>query len=304
MDAREIKKQMMRDWRAGKKTQLEIFRARANAKDATIRVKSEYAEVCKKRKDFLEKEKKRVKLYRQKLKRKYAQDDFTAHMQQHIEDRIVKKLKENKVKTKKLKQKQRNKIRLCVIKKKFSYGYNINNQCVKFHKTLLTPLGSCIKTNDLIGVKFLLNSKASPVKEINANGSKPLDEAAWLGFSDILCCLLEYGAIGKDGLTFGALHGAIHKKLFTALKNLISHNCDVNETYFGGTPLRAALTCGRSNSGDVRIVKILLRAKSVVDMKTVGGIDTFSPDYRKTSHIELARSYSNAKCVKAIFQAI
>ena len=180
----------------------------------------------------------------------------------------------------------------------------MNIKWVKFHKTLLTPLGSCIKTNNLTGVKFLLDSKASPIIDINSYGSKPLDEAAWLGFSDIFSCLLDYGAIGNDGLTYGALHGAIHKKMFTALKNLILHNCDVNETYFGGTPLRAALTCGRSNSGDVRMVKILLRAKAVVDMQTVGGIDTFYPDWRKTSHIELAKKYSNVKCVQAIIQAI
>ena len=96
----------------------------------------------------------------------------------------------------------------------------MNIKWVKFHKTLLTPLGSCIKTNNLTGVKFLLDSKASPIIDINSYGSKPLDEAAWLGFSDILSCLLDYGAIGNDGLTYGALHGAIHKKMFTALKIL------------------------------------------------------------------------------------
>ena len=61
-------------------------------------------------------------------------------------------------------------------------------------------------------------TKASPIIEIHSIGSKPLDEAAWLGFSDILCCLLVYGAVGDGGYTFGALQGAIHKKLFTAVK--------------------------------------------------------------------------------------
>lgn len=116
--------------------------------------------------------------------------------------------------------------------------------------------------------------------------------------------MLDHGAIGDGGYTFGALHGAIHKKLFPAIKKLIICKCNVNETYYGGTPLRAALTCGRSDSGDVRIVKLLLKAKSRVDIQTVGGIDTFSQDYKKTSHLEIARKYSNVKCIQAIDQAI
>ena len=115
---------------------------------------------------------------------------------------------------------------------------------------------------------------------------------------------MDHGAIGDGGYTFGALHGAIHKKLFPAIKKLILCKCNVNETYYGGTPLRAALTCGRSDSGDVRIVKLLLKAKSRVDIQTVGGIDTFSPDYKKTSHLEIARKYSNVKCIQANDQAI
>ena len=52
------------------------------------------------------------------------------------------------------------------------------------------------------------------------------------------------------------------------------------------------------------MVNILLRAKAAVDIQTIGVIHTFSPDFRKTSHIELARMYSNVKCVQAIFQAM
>ena len=304
MQAREYKRKMMREWRARKKNHLDVLRTKANAEDATIREISEYTEAFNKRKYFLEKERARVKLYRQKLEQKYSQYDSAALKQHSNQDRVAKKLSTDKVKSKKQKQNQRNRIRLSVIKTKLSSGQNINNQWVKFHKMVLTPLGSCIKTNNLIGVKFLLNSKASPIAATYSNGPKPLDEAAWLGFSDILCCLLEHGAIGNDGLTYGALHGAIHKKLFTAVKTLILHNCDVNETYCGGTPLRAALTCGRSNSGDVRMVNILLRAKAAVDIQTVRGIHTFSPDFRKTSHIELARMYSNVKCVQAILRAM
>ena len=98
MYTRECKRQMMREWRTGKKTQLEILRVKANSKDATTRVKLEYKQVCKTRKEFLDKEKKRVKFYRQKLKRKYAQYDSATPKQQQNEDLVVKRLYENKVK--------------------------------------------------------------------------------------------------------------------------------------------------------------------------------------------------------------
>ena len=92
---------------------------------------------------------------------------------------------------------------------------------MKYHKLLLTPLGFCMKTRNLFGVKYLLNEKASPTIQIFSNGSKPLDEAAWLGYSNITCCFIDYGALGNDGRSYGALHGAIHKKLHVAVTKLV-----------------------------------------------------------------------------------
>lgn len=88
---KEYKRKMMNDWRSGKKNHLEILRTKANAEDATIREISEYTKACNKRKAFLQKEKERVKLYRQKRKRKYSQYDSAPPKQQQNEDRVAKK---------------------------------------------------------------------------------------------------------------------------------------------------------------------------------------------------------------------
>ena len=80
---------------------------------------------------------------------------------------------------------------------------------------------------------------------------------------------------------------------------LIKYGCDVNEYYFGGTPLRAALTCGNRNSGDVRIVRKLLAAGANVKSTTVGGKEMFAPG-SITTHSKLAMKYSNSKCCQAV----
>ena len=100
---KEYKRKMMNDWRSGKKNHLEILRTKANAEDATIREISEYTKACNKRKAFLQKEKERVKLYRQKRKRKYSQYDSAPPKQQQNEDRVAKKRSD------KVKEKKRNK---------------------------------------------------------------------------------------------------------------------------------------------------------------------------------------------------
>ena len=91
MYQRGYKRKMMKDWRARKKNHLEILRTKANAENATIRVISEYTKVCNKRKAFLQKEKERVKLYREKRKRKYSQYDYAPLKQQQNEDRVANK---------------------------------------------------------------------------------------------------------------------------------------------------------------------------------------------------------------------
>ena len=259
-----------------------------------------------KKKTYLKKERKRAKLYRLKQKTNNLQNNYASHKLES-RDRANKKrytFYKEKGKLKNWKRNKRNDIRLIGIKQNLLLGNNINGLLMKYHKSFLTPLGFCIKTRNLFGVKYLLDENASPTIQISSNGSKPLDEAAWLGYSNIICCLIDYGALGNGGRSYGALHGAIHKKLHVAVRKLVLHGCDVNETYFGGTPLRAALTCGLSDSVDVRFVKLLLRSKAHVDMKTVGGISTFYPNYPLTSHLELSMKYSNRRCIQAIHDAV
>ena len=306
MEATTYRRNQKRNWRASKRNTLESLRVAANGESATIATILQYKNALNKRKTYLKKERERVKLYRQKQKTNSLQHD-SAFLKLESRNAAIKKrytYHKGAGNVKKWKHNKRNDIRLFDIKTKLSFGNNINGLWMKYHKLLLTPLGFCIKTRNLFGVKYLLNEKASPTIQIFSNGSNPLDEAAWLGYSNITCCLIDYGALGNDGRSYGALHGAIHKKLHVAVRKLVLHGCDVNEKYFGGTPLRAALSCGISESGDVRFVKLLLRSKAHVDMKTVGGISTFYPNYTLTSHLELSMKYSNRRCIQAIHDAV
>ena len=71
---------------------------------------------------------------------------------------------------------------------------------------------------------------------------------------------------------------------------------DVNECYLEQTALGAALTCGKNNSGDVRLVRSLLVAKA--DMMKETKMCNNPYFYGKmTTHIKLARRYSNKRCI-------
>ena len=69
----------------------------------------------------------------------------------------------------------------------------------------------------------------------------------------------------------------------------------MNEYYLDQTPLGAALTCGKNNSGDVRLVHRLLSAKADILKETKM---SHSPFFHgsMTQHIEVARKYSNKRC--------
>ena len=99
----------------------------------------------------------------------------------------------------------------------------------------------------------------------------------------------------EGGSTNGALHGAIHNRMFKVVDIMLSQGCQVNEYYLEQTPLGAALTCGKTNSGDVRLVARLLAAKADITKKT---LMSRSPFFKAsmTQHIDLATKYSNKKC--------
>jgi len=116
-----------------------------------------------------------------------------------------------------------------------------------------------------------------------------------MGKYEIAKLLLETSALPKGGLTYGVLHGAIHNRMFKIVDILLSQGCQVNEYYLEQTPLGAALTCGKKNSGDVRLVARLLSAKADMTKKT---LMSRSPFFHAplTRHIDLASKYSNKKC--------
>ena len=171
----------MKEWRLAKNDSLTILWTAANAKDATNGDISKYTEAFEEKKLFLLKEKKRVAIYRQKLKAKCSQNNAAASRKKRRLDLAVKDrnaINQQTGKIKKWKQNQRNETRFSDIKVRLFSGENIDGKWMKYHKSPITPFGFCIKASNLSGVEALLVMKASSVIEINSSGSKPLDEAA------------------------------------------------------------------------------------------------------------------------------
>ena len=190
---------------------------------------------------------------------------------------------------------ERSRKRFELIKTKIE-SEDINSRCMDFKRSKITPLAAAIRYCDLPAVRHILELKASPTLRCSSTQiCTPLYDATWLGKPKIAKLLLEKITFRKGGATFGALHGAIHNRLFSTVKIMIKMGSDVNECYLEQTPLGAALTCGKNKSGDVRIVRSLLLAKADVMKKTKM---CYHPYFRgsKTSHIELARNYSNERC--------
>ena len=97
---------------------------------------------------------------------------------------------------------------------------------------------------------------------------------------------------------YGALHGAIARKMFTLLRRLIKEGAPVDSVYARMTPLCAVLTFGKERSGDVRMVRLLPNAKADVNKKTFG--PRFSHRKRELTHLEFAKEYSNENCLQSI----
>ena len=183
------------------------------------------------------------------------------------------------------------------IKKNVYTGTNIiNGSSVIWNKEKVTPLVAVIKQGDFMAVQALLGMKASPSIGWKEKGHwiLPLEEAVWLGQEKIARLLLENGACKEQGWSFGALHGAIAKKMFALVKLLIDKGASLDSTYVGSTPLCAALTCGNKGTGDIRIVRLLLNAKA--DLKKKTAAPRYSTQKGLLTHLEVAKRYSNPKC--------
>ena len=295
MSKKILRAEQARMRRALSKISLDLLHAKATIENSQLNEDADYSERKNKQFLFLTNERERAMKYR-KIKKagkhKASRNTKNPNFQQ---DYRTDKLRSNR---KVLDRKKRNKFRLQKIQFQLKRGKEIKNRWVKYRNEKLSPLGACCKAGHFTGVQYLLDSKANPTLAISSTGARALDEVCWLGYADIACLLVNYGAV-QSGRTYGGLHGAIHKGLHKAVTCLIKNGCDVNEYFFDGTPLRAALTCGVRNSGDVRMVRKLLVAGANVRSTTAGGIDTFAPGL-STTHTQLAKKYSNVKCCKAI----
>ena len=152
-----------------------------------------------------------------------------------------------------------------------------------------------------MGMRYLLEKKASPTHHCTKAPLSPLNDAAWLGDSKAISLLLDYGALRREKTGGGALHIAVHKKMFSSVKLLLERDCQVNELYFKKTALTAALSCGKT--GDVRLVRMLLCAKADVRQATSDSKGLF--DFGNwTTHLDFSKKYSSKRCSAAIRNAL
>ena len=287
--------------RENKKKRLKILEQQANSAGATAEVKKEFLVSQEKRNLLLQYDKKRIKKRRNNLKIAIAKEIPIA-LEKAKKKKKARRLlyldykKRGKVKLRKAKYRCRK--RFEIIKTKIEGEQkDINSRFLDFKRTKITPLGAAVRYCDLEAVRYVLEKSASPTRRCTSTMIyTPLYDAAWKGKSEIAQLLLENSALPEGGATGGALHGAIHNRMFKTIHMMLDRGCQVNEDYLGQTPLGAALTCGKSKSGDVRLVRILLSAKADVMKKTTM---SDSPWFNVSmgTHTDLATKYSNRRCL-------
>ena len=198
------------------------------------------------------------------------------------------------------KAQQRSRRKVKWIKEKLNQQENINGHWVPWRRGQWTPLGVAIKLGDLEAVRWLLKNNASPSQYCTKTTIvKPLDLAAYCNKPQIVQILLENNGMGNDCKSYGALHLAIRNRMFTVVKSFIKEGYNLNESYFNQTPLGASLTCGKTKSGDVRLVKLLLDANADV-LKPSKLCRTTYGRGELTDLVSVAETYSNAKCVSLL----
>lgn len=201
-----------------------------------------------------------------------------------------------------LKAQKRTALKIRFIKDNLGRDKTVNGYWVPWRRGQWTPLGVAINLGDLNAVRWLLENDASPSKRCNQNRTvRPLDLAAQQNKSEILKLLLESHDPGKDGLSYGALHCAINNLMFKEVKIFIQKGYDLNEYYLNQTPLGASLTCGKTKSGDARLVKLLLNANADVWKSSKLCYSTYGRG-ELTELVKVAKAFSNRRCV-ALFEA-
>ena len=300
---KEKRAEQARKRRAKQKQQLKILQRKASKPGASFDSKNEYLAAMEKQKSLLEYDKKRAAARRKKLK-----DDIAKAIPRAIQDaQNIKEAKRKHNCKKKTKVNMKDSKAAQRARKKFSFirfmiekeGKDVNKRWVPFKRSMLTPLGAAVKYGDLEAVGYLLEKRASPWERCNNNlGWLPLYEAAWCRKPKIVRHLLN--CFDYSGPTFGALHGAIQQKMFCSIKLFLQKRCDVNEYYCNTTPLGVALTCGKTNTGDARLVTRLIAARADVTMLVKSSKSILQPGEGTISVISLAAKFSNRKCLELI----
>ena len=283
---------------------LSYLASRASSSKATKSDIAEYREALKEREEYLIKERRRKKLSRNKLKKlALSNDNLALAKVEKIKAQLQQQYKKNQAigKCKKWDDKRRATKLWSYIEKKINTEMkSVNGSWVKWNKEKMTPLAAAINQGDLRSVRALLAMKASPSIGRLEQGHwiLPLEEAVWLGHEKISLLLLANGASETKRWCYGVLHGAIAKKMFPLVRLLIKKGASLDSTYTGRTPLCVALTCGSKGTGDIRMVRLLSHAKADLKKKTSG--PRYSCHKGKLTHLEVAKKWSNAKCLRFI----
>jgi len=198
------------------------------------------------------------------------------------------------------KAQQRSERKIKYIKRQLMQLQNINGYWVPWRKGLFTPLGVAIKLGNLEAVRWLLEHDACPTQCCTKTMIvKPLDLAAEENKPQIVDLLLANNSLSDDSKSYGGLHWAVTNRMFKVVNSFIEKGYDLDEYYMDKTPLGAALTCGKTNSGDIRLVKRLLEANADV-LKTSKLYPTTLGCGELTDLLTVAKAYSNRKCVALI----
>ena len=292
--------QQTRVRREKEKERLKILEQRATAEGASAAVKTEFVYALEKQKLIRNYNKMRMVKSRNKLKNDVSKGIASAL------DKVEKTKKVRQILYSKYKSQDKVRIRKAIyrsrkrfekIKRKIEgERKDINSRCVHFRRSKMTPLGAAVRYCDLEAVKYILDRKASPtLPRTSTLICTPLYDASWYGKPKVAQLLLDKSALPDGGATNGAIHGAISNRMFKTIRVMLSRGCLVNEYYLHQTPLGAALTCGKRNMGDVRLVRILLAAKADIMKETkMCHSPFFTGSLVQPTH--LARKYSNKRC--------
>ena len=286
--------------REKEKERLKILEQRATAESASAAVKTEFCNALEKQNLIRNNNKMCMVKSRNKLKKDLSKGIPSAlekvEKTKKVRQILYSKYKsQDKVRIRKAIYRSRKRFEM--IKRKIEgERIDINSRCINFRRSKMTPLGAAVRYCDLDAVKYILDRKASPtLRCISTLICTPLYDASWFGKPKVAQLLLEKSALPDGGATNGALHGAIFNRMFKTIRVMLSCECQVNEYYLQQTPLGAALTCGKRNMGDVRLVRILLSAKADIMKET----KTCHSPFFKGSMVQpthLARKYSNNRC--------